>query len=54
MVLYSLIVHLMVLHMWLFVKMYTLLTMRGWFTESERATIVHNYPPPLPTHELCT
>ena len=26
--------------------------MRGWFTESEGATIIHHFPPPLLTCEL--
>ena len=49
MVLYSLIVHLMVQSGYsLKNTCSTISDMRGWFTKSERATIVHHYPPPLP------
>ena len=36
----------------LFIEMSNLFNHFWWFTESERATIVHHYPVPLPTCEL--
>ena len=46
--------HLMVLHghslKWTLCS--TISDMRGWFTESKRATVVHHHPAPLLTCEL--